>query len=122
MVLDMQRTFLLNQVAPVPVDHRVQIVVYEKATTSLLLRSVEWQRVEDWAVIRDVETGIEYAPAGLFTKELGNAYFRTRDYVEDPLPDHFRPCETLLGRVRACRVVIGGTLDFGCVTRLAVDV
>ncbi len=95
--------YVLHHAAPIPIGHRVELHFYARDTG---LFSHDFREQPDMPVIRDLETGIEYAPEWLFergaTSQLGQVSARALEL--SPL---VRPTRTITGRVVACRVVTG---------------
>lgn len=94
---------VLRYAAPIPVGHRVELHFYER---DLGFFSVGFREQRDTPLVRDLETGIEYAPVWLFKHDpleiLDHGPARAHE-----LTPGVQPTRSLVGRVVACRVLTG---------------
>lgn len=94
---------ILRHAAPIPIGHRVELHFYER---DLGLFLANFREQPDMPLVRDLETGIEYAPAWLFKHEPTElAAGETARALE--LSPSAQPTRSISGRVIACRVVTG---------------
>lgn len=95
--------YILHHAAPIPVGNRVEMMFFARDTGFF---SPDFREQADMPVIRDLETGIEYAPEWVFDREPGEQLGETTSRALDMSP-MVRPTRVVTGRVVACRVVTG---------------
>lgn len=95
--------FVFHHAAPIPIGHRVELQFFERDTGFF---SVEYSEQLDMPLIRDLDTGIEYAPEWLFKTEARDNLGLTSPRALEMSPS-VRPTRSLTGTVVACRVVTG---------------
>ncbi|HEY8376331.1 MAG TPA: hypothetical protein VIK91_07580 [Nannocystis sp.] len=95
--------YVLHHAAPIPVGHRVELQFYERNDGFFV---VEYIEQVDTPLIRDLDTGIEYAPEWLFKREPWEQLGPSSAKALEMSPS-VRPTRSLVGRVIACRVVTG---------------
>lgn len=95
--------YVFHHAAPIPVGHRVELQFFERDTGFF---SVEYNEQLDMPLIRDLETGVEYAPEWLFKREARDHLGPSSPRVLEMSPT-VRPTRSLTGTVVACRVVTG---------------
>ncbi|WAS93990.1 hypothetical protein [Nannocystis punicea] len=95
--------YVFHHAAPIAVGHRVELQFFERDTGFF---SVEYSEQLDMPLIRDLDTGIEYAPEWLFKREARDHLGPSSPRVLEMSPS-VRPTRALTGTVVACRVVTG---------------
>lgn len=104
----MRKSIVLGQVVPVPVGHRVEVLPLG----------------DDTAYVRDLDTGVEFVPFWLVSREPSCSYFTPGLYAEPIDPARLDRRRALNGQVTACRVVTMAisSCDPGFATRLELEV
>lgn len=95
--------FVVHHAAPIPIGHRVELQFFERDTGFF---SVEYSEQLDMPLIRDLDTGIEYAPEWLFKTGARDHLGVSSSQALEMSPS-VRPTRALSGTVVACRVVTG---------------
>ncbi len=112
----MLRQVVLDQIVPVPVGHLVRIHELE------LRRGGGWLPAPHDALVVDLDTGIEYVPARLFsTAGASNSFYDATLFKDRLDAEHARIATTWTGRVVACRIATDASRDHGYATRLLIE-
>lgn len=100
--------YVFHYVAPIPVGHRVEVHFFARDTGFF---ATDFHEQLDMPLIRDLDTGVEYAPEWLFERKPG----------PPELSPTVQATRTVTGRVIACRVVAGlSGADWTAHTRLTL--
>lgn len=95
--------YVLHHAAAIPVGHRVEMLFFARDTGFF---APDFREQPDMPVVRDLETGVEYAPEWLFDRDPGEllAQPSSRPLEMSPM---VRPTRVVTGRVVSCRVITG---------------
>lgn len=93
------RTFTIAGTVPIPVGHRVEVVVFERDVGTFV---AEWQPAPQQPLVRDLDTGIVFGRPFHFTSDT---MFGESDVAPlEPLAT-LRTFDRVVGRVLVCRVL-----------------
>ena len=110
---------VVMQAVPIPVGHRVEVVWHEEVRPGLAGQTrVDWRPHQP--VIRDLDTGVEYATDWGFGHG-GRSGPDLPGEVEEELLADFRVRERRTGIVRRCRVVTVHTQRTEVQTHLSIE-
>lgn len=114
------QTIELLYPAVIPVGHRVEIRWYEAPVGGF------WGSkpvvVDHEPLVRDLDTGVVYAPGWLFAESTGVRPNRAQEVRREPRTDA-REVRALTGTVKSCRVLAWNGGDGSCLlqTTLTID-
>lgn len=112
----MRRQVLLDQLVPIPVGHHVRIRELE------VRHGRSWVPASYDALVNDLDTGVEYVPARLFSSAGPSSSSFSASLLAEKLDAaHARVVATWTGRVVACRVATNASQDHGYATRLLIQ-
>lgn len=114
------REMTLRYFAAVPVGHEVRISIYEGDVG--VLRTVVEAR-PDYAVVEDLNTGIQYAPSWVWERDRTSALDDKNHGFTERLQQHVKEVDSFMGRVKSCKVFthVGNAGNHQLVTMLVIE-
>lgn len=102
------QTFTLQQIAPIPIGHRVELQFFEEAASAGLFKKDTAEPNWHEPMARDLDTGVIYASHWHFVERSSmgtNAHFAKVNTYPPNVLARLKPAARVVGRVVYCRVI-----------------